>query len=77
MRKHKKVLKDELKDIICDICGLSCMSACSMEDPAMAEYAVLEGVWGYCSHKDGERYSCEMCENCFDKVKAFIDSIRP
>ena len=76
MRKYKKVLKDELSDILCDICGKTCLSECSMHDPAMSEYAVLEGIWGYCSRRDGERYVCEMCESCFDKVKVFIDSIR-
>jgi hypothetical protein len=76
MRKFKKVLKNELEDIVCDVCGRSCMTQCSMGDPAMAEWALLEAMWGYCSRKDGESYKCEMCEDCFDKVRAFIDSTR-
>lgn len=77
MRKFKKVLKNELSDILCDICGKSCTNDCSsISDPPIMEYATLEAMWGYCSRKDGDSYKCEMCENCFDKVKAFIDSIR-
>ena len=76
MRKFRKTLKDEVADIICDICGRSCMSECSLDDPAMSEYATLEAIWGYCSVRDGERYICEMCEDCFGKVSAFIDSLK-
>jgi hypothetical protein len=76
VRKYKKKLKPQLADIVCDICGKSCLSECSLEDPAMAEWAMLEATWGYCSHKDGEQYKCEMCEKCFDKVRAFIESMR-
>jgi hypothetical protein len=76
MRKYRKVLKDEVEDIVCDICGKSCLTDCSMGDPAMSEYATLEGIWGYCSAKDGERYTCEMCEDCFGRVSDFIDSMR-
>jgi hypothetical protein len=76
MRKYRKVLKDEVEDIICDICGKSCLTDCSMGDPAMSEYATLEAVWGYCSARDGERYVCEMCEDCFGRVSAYIDSMR-
>lgn len=78
MRKYKKVLKDELDNIICDICGKGCRTACSeiASDSSMVEYATLEAIWGYCSGKDGERYTCEMCEDCFGKVSDFIDSLK-
>jgi hypothetical protein len=76
MRKYKKILKDELSDVICDICGKSCLSECSMGDPAMSEYATLEAIWGYCSVKDGDYYRCEMCEKCFEKVVAYMESIK-
>lgn len=76
MRKHRRVLKDEVSDIVCDICGQSCLSDCSMGDPGMSEYAILEGMWGYCSKRDGDYYKCEMCEACFEKVSAFIDSLK-
>lgn len=76
MKRYKKVLKDQLDEVVCDVCGRSCMSECSHGDPHMAEYATLEGAWGYCSRRDGERYRCEMCEGCFERVSAFIDSLR-
>lgn len=79
MRKYKKVRKEQLFDIICDICKKSCRTKCSdmANDASMVEYATLEAIWGYCSAgKDGERYTCEMCESCFDKVKEFIESIK-
>lgn len=77
MRNFRKVLKDELEDIVCDICGKSCMNECSLAGgPAMAEYATLEGIWGYCSRRDEERHLCEMCEDCFERVSVFIDSMR-
>jgi hypothetical protein len=75
MRKFRKVLRDELEDVVCDVCGRSCMSDCSLGDPSMAEYATLEGIWGYCSRMDGERHRCEMCEDCFRRVWGFIDSL--
>lgn len=78
MRKYKKVLKDQLDDVVCDVCGRSCSTDCSaaMGGGSAAEYATLEAAWGYCSRKDGERYTCEMCEECFGKVSAFIDSLK-
>jgi hypothetical protein len=78
MRKYKKILKDELDDVQCDICGRSCKNECSsvVAGAGLAEYATLEGTWGYCSRRDGERFSCEMCEDCFEKVSAFIDSLK-
>jgi len=78
MRKYKKILKDELDDVQCDICGKSCKNECSalVGVPSQAEYAILEGIWGYCSRRDGERFNCEMCEDCFEKVSAFIDSLK-
>jgi hypothetical protein len=76
MRKYTKILTDSLADVECDVCGASCMSECSMDDPAMAEYATLEGIWGYCSRRDGERYTCDMCEACFERVSVFINSLK-
>lgn len=76
MRKFRKRLRSEVSDIVCDVCGRSCLTDCSMGDPAMAEYATLEAQWGYCSKRDGERYQCEMCEDCFERVSAFVDSLK-
>jgi hypothetical protein len=75
MRKYKSVPKDVLSEIICDVCGAKCED-CSQDDPLMAEYATLEAMWGYCSTKDGDRFTCDMCEKCFDKVVSFVESIK-
>ena len=76
MRKYKKVLKDEVDCVICDVCGDSCRKDCSHMLNCPGEYATLEAVWGYCSRRDGDRYQCEMCEDCFEKVLGFIDSLK-
>jgi hypothetical protein len=75
MRKYKKILKDVTSDIVCDICGKSCVDE-RWGGVDAAEFATLEAIWGYCSKKDGEKYGCEMCEDCFDKVKSYIDTIK-
>jgi hypothetical protein len=75
MKKYKKVLKSELSDVVCDICGASCLDP-RYPDVAMAEFATLETNWGYLSKKDGERANWEMCEACFDKVKSYMDSLK-
>ena len=74
MRKYKKVLKDELLDVVCDACGRSCVPENS-EGPGWAEFAVVEANWGYFSEKDGDKYYKEICESCFDKVCDFLKSI--
>jgi len=79
MKKYKKVEKDQLFDIVCDVCGKRCRNECSdaVDDAGLVEYATLEAFWGYCSNnKDGERYTCEMCEGCFERVRAYIDSLK-
>lgn len=75
MRKYKKVLKDELKDVVCDVCGKSCMSGTLEAFGIGAEFAVLSANWGYGSRKDGDSFRCEMCEDCFDKIVAFVGKI--
>jgi hypothetical protein len=76
MRKYKKVLKDELDDVVCDICNKSCIVDGCVQDPLMAEFAVLEASWGYCSKKDETQKRLEICEICYDKVISFIESIK-
>lgn len=78
MKRYETMPRDVLVDIICDICGTSCRTECSdmAGDSSMVERATLEAAWGYCSLKDGERYNCDMCEKCFDKIRAFIESLR-
>ena len=72
MKRYKKIMVDVMSDIVCDICDESC----SEPQSGLIEYAVLEALWGYYSKKDGERYECMMCEDCFDKIVSFIDSIK-
>lgn len=53
----------------CDICG----QACKKESYCDYEYALLNAAWGYDSNKDLEEHRCIMCEDCYDKVRAFIE----
>jgi hypothetical protein len=69
-RKYGKKLMKTTTDITCDICNKSCKDYLGN-----FEYALLEGDWGYTSNKDLEQHSCYMCENCYDKVRSFIESI--
>lgn len=55
--------------IQCDICGQSCEKG-----DCGAESARLEAEWGYDSNKDLEYHCCDMCENCYDKVRDFIEN---
>lgn len=75
MRKYKKVLKDELDDVVCDVCGKSCVSGTLGAFGIGAEFAVLEADWGYGSRKDGDSFRLEMCEDCFDKIVSFVGTI--
>jgi hypothetical protein len=75
MRKYKKVLKNELEDIICDVCSKSCLDE-RFPEIELAEFATIEANWGYLSKKDGERFNWEICEECFDKIKAYMDSLK-
>lgn len=76
MRKFKMELREVLSDVVCDVCGLSCLRD-GCYDPLMADFATLEATWGYCSNgKDGDHYKCDICETCFDKIVAMIDSIK-
>lgn len=73
MKKYKKVLKNEISDIICDVCSRSCLK--SPEAPYSAEFASLNAEWGYWSQKDGQKCNLDMCEDCFDKIMSFVKSI--
>lgn len=69
--KNKRVTELKLVDITCDICGKSCRDKMDMN----YEMVSLSGSWGYCSHKDGTAWNCDICEGCADKIKQFIESI--
>ena len=68
MKILREVMKEEVVDITCDICGNSC-AKCGLE------YAELRSNWGYDSKKDGEQHTCEICETCYDKLRDFIESL--
>lgn len=60
---------DTLPEVYCDICKCDCRKQIN------SEFAVLRAVWGYESNKDTERHETHLCEQCYDKVTAFIVSL--
>ena len=69
--KEEQTYVSKLKDINCDVCGKSCRDNMDMN----FEMVALSGSWGYCSHKDGTSWACDICEDCADKVREFIESL--
>jgi hypothetical protein len=70
MKIETEVLKPVVTDIICDICKKSCK-----KDPSI-EFAELKAHWGfYSNNKDMEKHECDMCEECYEKVNKFIESL--
>ena len=64
----KKVKKEILDDIICDICGESCaVFDCRGKEYETFEYLSLTADWGFDSGKDGERWEAQVCSSCADK----------
>ena len=66
---YKNVPVPQVSEVICDCCHKSCNVF------GTREFASLTATWGYCSKKDFIRWECDLCEDCADKVKAFIESI--
>lgn len=69
MKTFRKVVKSEVDDIVCDICNKSCKGRCDIE------CATLAATWGYDSRKDGEIHTCDLCEDCYEKIRQFIESL--
>jgi hypothetical protein len=71
MKILRKVEKEEVADIMCDVCLKSC------RDPNSTcqniECATLKAVWGHDSNKDQEIHETHLCERCYDKVTDFIE----
>jgi len=42
--------------------------------PASGPSATFTAGWGYDSHRDGERWPAELCEDCAVKIKRLIDA---
>lgn len=82
MKKYKTRQARVLVDICCDVCSKSCKNdrdvsdAYELHEEADFEYGTVSATWGYFSRKDGESYSSLLCENCFDKVVRYIDSLK-
>lgn len=70
MQIKEKVSKESLVDILCDICGESCTKEYNLE------VGHLEAFWGYGSKKDGESTLIELCEDCFDKMVEYAETLK-
>ena len=62
--------KEDLIDIVCDICGMS-----TKTEFGDYEYAELSARWGYSSSKDEEYHEVCLCEKCYDQVTSYIKSL--
>ena len=69
MKVKKDVTIEKVDDVICDVCGKRCKGSCDIE------CATLAATWGYDSKRDGEVHECDMCEDCYEKVCQFIESL--
>jgi len=69
MRKTEVVNKvmDVVTDITCDSCGKSCRTECGFE------YLNLSNEWGFCTNKDLQSWSAQICEECVDTKLSFIN----
>lgn len=56
-------------DVKCDICNEI------VEQPFNDRTIYLYASFGYTSNHDTEIHECDMCENCYDKVKDFIEQL--
>ena len=65
MIKTKMVEKEveELEDVTCDVCGISCIKG-----QCGPEYVRIDKIWGFDSNKDGEIHKAEICEECWDRI---------
>ena len=74
----KEIEPEKVVKVVCDICGKTCLDHTDIvggESIIDGEYAELTVQWGYYSHKDGETHECQMCEECYDKVRGFIEGL--
>ena len=70
----KTILKREVVEATCDICGEDCMKDLFTpnkiygEDVKEFEGMELKAVWGYATNnKDGEVWDAVICEKCVDE----------
>ncbi|MBF0235977.1 MAG: hypothetical protein HQK65_23525 [Desulfamplus sp.] len=70
MKILKQVLKEHVVDVVCDICHQS-----TKDELGICEYAQLSSHWGYSSSKDCEYHELCLCESCYDKIIAYVESL--
>lgn len=57
---------------VCDVCGQNCQKHPNV--PHSTELALFSASWGYWSdNKDMDRWDCDLCESCAEKVRDFIE----
>ncbi len=69
MRVYLDENKKELATVICN----KCKKELTMENGILKEGCFHgNSQFGYFSHKDGKKYSFDLCEECYDKmIKSF------
>ena len=74
MELRQAVQENRVVGYLCDICGKTCNA--SQDDRYEAhEFALLRADWGYHSRKDDQSHECDMCEECYDRVWEFIETL--
>lgn len=76
MRMTKKVIseKEEVYDILCNMCGESIGKDTYGN---FSDYLSVNKEWGYLSSKDGQGHQFDLCEDCYNnlidkfKIKCF------
>ena len=70
----KEIIKRQVVEATCDICGEDCMKDLFTPndfegDDSDKEFEGMElkAVWGFASGKDGEVWDAVICEKCVDK----------
>jgi hypothetical protein len=84
MKKIKVETKkvEVITDILCDICGNSCVADRWVDkngdEQIAAEYMKLDANWGFHSTKDFEEWSAHVCESCVEEhLVSLIDFNKP
>jgi hypothetical protein len=76
MRKMKDVVKteQEIADVFCDMCGISCMVPYTNEPNSLKHFVGIhiQQPWGFLSNKDLELWEADICEKCADEKLATI-----
>ena len=68
----------ERVDVICDICGNSCMKDQPVRNyqPRTAEHACFQAAWGRRKiDKIGDSWHCDLCGDCSLKIKEAIENL--